>query len=93
MGQGMQTTKLRQQGGAMILTISRETARRLGWHVGDDVKVEESEHGLNIEAVKRRPRGTFTVEQLLSQIDSDELRQLNDDVKGFADLPKGNETW
>ena len=89
----MQTTKLRQQGGAMILTLSRESARRLGWHVGDEVKVEEHGQGLSIEAVKRSPRGAFTVEQLLHQIDSNEIRQLNDDVKGFADLPKGNEAW
>ncbi|EQB6766311.1 AbrB/MazE/SpoVT family DNA-binding domain-containing protein, partial [Shigella flexneri] len=36
----MQTVKLRQQGGAMIVTIPRDLAIDLGWSPGTELTVE-----------------------------------------------------
>lgn len=37
----MQTVKLRQQGGAMIVTIPRDLAIDLGWSPGTELTVEK----------------------------------------------------
>lgn len=88
----MQTVKIRQQGGAMIITIPKDVAADLGWTVGTEVAVERSGEGLNLKPAKRKARGAFTVAELLQQIDQDEIAAFNEDVKDFTHaVPKGKE--
>ncbi|ECA8972907.1 AbrB/MazE/SpoVT family DNA-binding domain-containing protein [Salmonella enterica subsp. enterica serovar Omuna] len=89
----MQTVKLRQQGGAMIVTIPRELATGLGWAVGAELAVEKKGDGVSLTATKRKPRGQLTVAQLLAQIDEKEIAELNSAVDGWADGQRGNEAW
>lgn len=89
----MQTVKLRQQGGAMIVTIPRDLATDLGWTIGAELIVEKKGGSVNLTAVTHKPRGRLTVAQLLSQIDETEITELNQSVEGWADDKKGNETW
>jgi len=91
----MQTIKLRQQGGAIVFTIPSQTARRYGLTVGDTIALEEHDVSFEVRSVKpkRKPRGAFTVAQLLTQIDSEEIEELNASVKGFAEDKVGNEAW
>lgn len=89
----MQTVKLRQQGGAMIVTIPRELANGLGWSIGSELAVEKKGETVSFTAAKPKPRGRHTVAQLLSQIDTAEIDELNQSVEGWDDDKQGNEVW
>ncbi|PPC63857.1 hypothetical protein C1Y41_04220 [Pantoea sp. ICBG 1758] len=91
----MQTVKLRQQGGAIIFTIPSHTARRYGLMVGDTIALEEHDLSFEVRSVKarRKPRGAFTVAELLTQIDPQEIDELNESVRGFAEDKVGHEAW
>jgi len=41
----------------------------------------------------RKPRGFYTVAQLLSQIDEKEIEELNASVEGVLAGRAGNEAW
>jgi len=55
--------------------------------------LEENDQDITINpaTTNRHPRGTLTVDQLVSQIDSVEIEKLNASVKGFAEDKVGNE--
>ncbi|TXE28355.1 antitoxin [Serratia marcescens] len=90
----MQTVKIRAQGGAMIVTIPRDVASGLGWDVGTEVMVERQGEAVSFKSCQRKPRGAFTVSELLGQIDRDEIRTLNEDVDAFTRMkPEGKEYW
>lgn len=90
----MQTVKVRQQGGAMIVTIPRDVAAGLGWAVGTEVAIERSGEKLSFKSTKRQARGSLTVAELLGQIDVEEIATLNEGSKGFAEAkPAGREVW
>lgn len=89
----MQTVKLRQQGGAMIVTIPRDLAAGLGWTVGAELTVEKKGNGVSLTATKHNPRGRLTVAQLLGQIDEKEIAELNNAVDSWANGKQGNEAW
>lgn len=89
----MQTVKLRQQGGAMIVTIPRELVNGLGWSIGAELAVEKKGETVSFTPTKPRPRGRHTVAQLLSQIDSAEIDELNQSVEGWGGDKQGNEVW
>ncbi|PWC10956.1 AbrB/MazE/SpoVT family DNA-binding domain-containing protein [Brenneria corticis] len=90
----MQTVKIRQQGGALIVTIPRDYGNELGWEVGTEITIERHGEGINLQPAKRQPRGKFTVEELLTQIDSEEIAAFNQDIKAFTDaVPAGKEYW
>ncbi|EJS93528.1 MULTISPECIES: AbrB/MazE/SpoVT family DNA-binding domain-containing protein [Pectobacterium] len=90
----MQTVKIRQQGGALIVTIPRDYGKELGWDIGTEIAVERSGEGISLQPTKRKPRGKFSVAELLTQIDSEEIAALNEDVKVFTDaVPTGKEYW
>ncbi|EFZ3270554.1 AbrB/MazE/SpoVT family DNA-binding domain-containing protein [Shigella flexneri] len=89
----MQTVKLRQQGGAMIVTIPRDLAIDLGWSPGTELTVEKKVDSVNLRATEHKPRGRLTVAQLLSQIDESEITELNQSTEGWAEGKKGNEAW
>ncbi|HCB9666856.1 TPA: AbrB/MazE/SpoVT family DNA-binding domain-containing protein [Escherichia coli] len=89
----MQTVKLRQQGGAMIVTIPRDLATDLSWSPGTELTVEKKGDSVNLRATEHKPRGRLTVAQLLSQIDENEIKALNQSSEGWAEEKKGNEAW
>lgn len=89
----MALTKVRQQGGAMILTIPRDYATAVGWTVGTEISVERHGVALSFAPAKRAARGRLSVAQLLGQIDHDEIATLNRDVADFAAEPAGKEFW
>ncbi|SFO12367.1 antitoxin ChpS [Candidatus Pantoea varia] len=62
----MASTRLRQQGGAVVLTIPSEIAARAGWTVGIELNVTAEGESVNIVPVTRVPRGHRTVAQLPS---------------------------
>lgn len=74
----MALTKLRQQGGAVVLTIPSDIAAKAGWRVGIELDVTATDESVNIKPVGRVARGRKTVAQLLAGIDSDEVRQYNE---------------
>lgn len=89
----MVLTKVRQQGGAMILTIPRDYAAAAGWTIGTEISVERQGAALSFAPAKRAARGRLSVAQLLGQIDQDEIATLNRDVADFAVEPVGKEYW
>lgn len=88
----MTVTKLRQQGGAVVLTIPSDIAARAGWSVGTLLDVTAEGDAVSIRPSGRVARGRKTLEQLLAGIDQDEIRQFNDEISdGANDAPQGRE--
>lgn len=88
----MSVTKLRQQGGAVVLTIPSDIAARAGWSVGTLLDVTAEGDAVSIRPSGRVARGRKTVEQLLAGIDEDEIRQINEAIsEGTNDAPQGRE--
>lgn len=88
----MSFTKLRQQGGAVVLTIPSDIAAKAGWRVGIELDVTAAGEGISIRPVSRVARGRKTLAQLLAGIDKDEISQLNEELSDdLNDVPKGRE--
>jgi antitoxin ChpS len=88
----MALTKLRQQGGAVVLTIPVDIAAQAGWSVGIELDVTASGNNINIAPISRVPRGRRTLEQILSGIDREEIQALNEaSGDGLNDVPRGRE--
>ncbi|SQI44096.1 Growth regulator [Leminorella richardii] len=83
----MAITRLRQQGGAVILTIPSDVIAKMGWAVGTEVNVAIEKEGISVIPTKRIPRGRKSVSQLLAEIDAVELEQLNRSVDDMNNLP------
>ncbi len=82
----MAITRLRQQGGAVILTIPSDVIAKTGWSVGTEVNVTIEKGGISVVPTKRIPRGRKSVSQLLAEIDAAELEQLNRSVDDINNL-------
>jgi antitoxin ChpS len=88
----MALTKLRQQGGAVVLTIPSDIAARAGWSVGTLLDVTADGDAVSIKPSGRVARGRKTLSQLLAGIDEAEIRQFNEDISdGTNDTPQGRE--
>ncbi|WP_448310799.1 antitoxin [Pantoea sp. PGP6] len=88
----MASTRLRQQGGAVVLTIPSEIAVRAGWTVGIELDVTAEGETVNIAPVARVPRGRRTVSQLLAGIVQEEIQSYNEETAdGLRDAPQGRE--
>ena len=88
----MALTKLRQQGGAVVLTIPSDIAARAGWTVGIELDVTAEGESVNIAPVARVPRGRRTVAQLLSGINQQEIQGYNElYADELSDAPQGRE--
>lgn len=88
----MASTKLRQQGGAVVLTIPSDIAAKAGWTVGIELDVTAEGESVNIVPVVRVPRGRRTVAQLLADIDQQEIQGYNEEAAdGLNDAPQGRE--
>lgn len=89
----MALTRLRQQGGAVVLTIPSDIAAKAGWSVGIELDVTATGEGVNITPVGRVPRGRKTLTQLLAGIDQEEIRGYNEETgDGLNDAPQGRES-
>lgn len=88
----MSLTRLRQQGGAVVITIPGDIAARMGWNVGSQLDVEASGDAINIKPVDRVARGRKTLAELLSGIDPQEMAEFNGKMSDdLTSLPKGRE--
>lgn len=88
----MASTRLRQQGGAVILTIPSEIAAKAGWAVGIELDVTAEGEAVSIRPSGRVARGRKTLAQLLAGIDETEVRALNAATSdGLSDAPQGRE--
>ncbi|HAT1685335.1 TPA: antitoxin [Klebsiella oxytoca] len=88
----MSLTRLRQQGGAVVVTIPSDIAALMGWSVGSQLDVEASGNSINIRPAKRIARGRKTLAELLEGIDPKEMAEFNEMTRDdLASSPKGRE--
>ncbi|PKC36311.1 antitoxin [Pantoea ananatis 15320] len=78
----MPVTKMRKQGGGLVLTIPDEVAERAGLSAGTLMNITTDGDSVMICPSRRVPRGRKTVAHLLSEIDQEEIRQLNTQISG-----------
>lgn len=90
---GIMIGRLRQQGGAIILTVPNTIATQMGWEAGHTLNIEKQGDQVVLSSVTRQPRGRKTVAQLLEGIDSGEVAALNTEMIEIEGEPKGNEVW
>lgn len=88
----MASTRLRQLGGAVVLTIPSDIAARAGWTFGIELDVTAKGESVSIVPVGRVPRGRRTVAQLLASIDQQEIQGYNEETAdGLGNAPQGRE--
>lgn len=86
--------RLRQQGGAVILTVPNAIIAQMGWKAGNILTIETQGEQVILKSSSRKPRGRKSIAELLGGIDSQEIAQLNQDVASIQfDEAKGNEVW
>lgn len=85
----MSTTKLRQQGGAVVMTIPSEILSAKGWLAGMEMKIDSVGEAITTAPLKRIPRGRKRISEILAEIDSAEIQSLNEQLGD--DVPVGNE--
>ncbi|MEX9450949.1 antitoxin [Proteus mirabilis] len=76
----MAITKLRQQGGAVVMTIPSEILAAKGWLAGMEMKIDSIGDGITTMPVKRVPRGRKRVSEILADVDSNEIKKLNEQL-------------
>lgn len=86
--------RLRQQGGAVILTVPNAIIAQMGWQAGHFVEIETQGEQVILKSHHRNPRGRKSMAELLRGIDSDEISVLNESVADSQNLvPQGKEVW
>lgn len=86
--------KLRQQGGAMVLTVPNAIIVKMGWQVGNTLNIETQGDNVVLSPVKRQARGRKSLSELLNGIDSQEIAELNATISDSTNLPpQGKEVW
>ncbi|MDC9607255.1 AbrB/MazE/SpoVT family DNA-binding domain-containing protein [Xenorhabdus griffiniae] len=74
----MAITRLRQQGGAVVVTIPSEVATVMGWSVGMTLDIKPSGDTISIKPVGRIARGRKSLSELLQGIDETEVQTFNE---------------
>ncbi len=88
----MALTRLRQQGGAVVLTIPGDIAAIMGWRVGTELDVKASGEAVSIHPVKRVARGRKSLTDLLNGINEKEIARFNEEMRDdLASIPAGRE--
>lgn len=88
----MPLTKLRQQGGAVVVTIPSEVAAVMGWAPGTTLDVTTHGDMVSLTPAKRQARGRRSVSELLEGIDVSEIAEFNASLeKGLNERPQGKE--
>lgn len=86
--------RLRQQGGAMVLTVPNAIIAQMGWQVGNTLNIEIQGDNVVLSPVKRQARGRKSLSELLDGIDKQEIEALNASISESAALPpQGKEIW
>lgn len=86
--------RLRQQGGAVILTVPNAVVAQMGWQAGHFVEIETQGDQVILRSHQRTPRGRKSVAELLKGIDHEEISTLNESVSDSVNLsPQGKEVW
>lgn len=88
----MALTRLRKQGGAVVLTIPSDVAAVMGWRVGTELDVKAAGEAVNIQPVKQVARGRKSLAELLNGINEKEIARFNEDMRDdLASVPQGRE--
>lgn len=88
----MPLTKLRQQGGAVVVTIPGEIASVMGWTAGTTLIVSANGNTVSMTPAKRVARGRRSVTEILDGIDENEIANFNAGmVDDLAGKPQGKE--
>ncbi|MCE1713996.1 AbrB/MazE/SpoVT family DNA-binding domain-containing protein, partial [Enterobacter hormaechei] len=88
----MARTRLRQQGGAVVVTIPSDIATVMGWSVGMTLDVSSSGDTISIKPAGRIARGRKSLSELLQGIDETEVRAFNEATADDLNSPHvGNE--
>ncbi|WP_338883498.1 MULTISPECIES: AbrB/MazE/SpoVT family DNA-binding domain-containing protein [Xenorhabdus] len=74
----MAITRLRQQGGAVVVTIPSEVATVMGWSVGMTLDITPSGDTISIKPAGRIARGRKSLSELLQGIDETEVQTFNE---------------
>ncbi|EGM5674404.1 antitoxin [Salmonella enterica] len=86
----MSLTRLRQQGGAVVITIPSDVAALMGWDVGTQLDVKATGDSVNIRPAGRVARGRKTLAELLEGIDQREITEFNEMMSDdLVSAPKG----
>lgn len=88
----MAVTRLRKQGGAVVLTLPSDVALLMGWRAGIELDVKVFDESVSIQALKRVARGRKSLQDLLDGIHQEEIADLNKNTADdLASAPKGRE--
>ncbi|MDX7998582.1 antitoxin [Xenorhabdus sp. Reich] len=88
----MAITRLRQQGGAVVVTIPSDVATVMGWSVGMKLDIKSSGDTISIKPAERIARGRKSLSELLQSIDETEIRAFNEAIADDLNSPPvGNE--
>lgn len=86
--------KLRQQGGAMVLTVPNAIITQMGWQVGHTLNIKTQGDSVVLSPTKRQPKGRKRISELLEGINKQEIAELNEMIADSVNLiPKGKEVW
>lgn len=85
----MPITKLRQQGGAVVMTIPSEILSAKGWLVGMEMKIDSVGEAITTTPLKRIPRGNKSVSEILADVDIEEIKKFNEQLGDH--MPVGRE--
>ncbi|WP_025154760.1 AbrB/MazE/SpoVT family DNA-binding domain-containing protein [Morganella morganii] len=77
----MAITKLRQQGGAVVMAIPREILIAKGWSAGMQMKIDSVGETITTTPLKRIPRGRKSISEILSDVDLAEIKKLSEQLE------------
>ena len=84
---------LRQQNDILVITVTDDVADLAGWTLGTQLNVTVESETVALTPASRLPRGRKKLAHLLSGIDQDETRYLNEERHdGLNDAPQGKES-
>ncbi|MHC96050.1 antitoxin [Salmonella enterica] len=73
----MSLTRLRQQGGAVVIITPSDVTALMGWDVGTQLDVMAPGDSVNIRPAGRVARGRESLAELLEGIDQREIAEFN----------------
>lgn len=76
----MANVKLRQQGGAVVVTIPARWLAAKSWNVGDEVDFKDDGDGVRMVAAKRTPRGRRTTAEIVAGINAQDVAEWRTSV-------------
>lgn len=88
----MVTVQVRKQGGAAIITIPSNMLKMLNLHIGSELALNVTRHGIIAKPLFHRKRKRYTLKELLKGCTCQNMKQLNKATKWAREgKPKGRE--